>query len=113
MTTDLLRIQTEESGSAARMALIGELDVSTTMQLMEEFVRLTTRSMALIEVDLSQLSYTDSSGLSVFVTAHMQCHDSGISLRFVDPNLFMMNLFVLTKLDRVLDVAASEVPVPA
>ncbi len=113
MTTDLLRIETEECGSSARMALVGELDLSTTAQLMEEFVRLTTGSMALIEVDLSKLNYTDSSGLSVFVTAHMQCHDSGIRLRFVDPNLFMMNLFVLTRLDRVLDVAASELPIPA
>ena len=113
MTTDLLRIETEESGSSARMALVGELDLSTTMLLMEEFVRLTTGPIRHIDVDLSELNYTDSSGLSVFVTAHMQCRDAGITLRFVDPSLFIINLFEVTSLGQVLDVGASETSLPA
>lgn len=112
MTTALLRIESKDSGSTARVALVGELDVSTTTQLMEEFVRLTAGPMTHIDVDLSELSYTDSAGLSVFVTAHMQCRDAGITLRFVDPSVFVVNVFEMTSLDQVLEVAASETPVP-
>ena len=108
MDTELLRMEAKEAGSSVTLALMGELDVSTTPQLMEEFVRLTSGGISDLDVDLAGLDYTDSSGLSVFVTAHMQCRDAGITLRFVNPSLFVTSLFEMTSLDQVLEVAATD-----
>jgi anti-anti-sigma factor len=115
MEQDLLRIDTAGDSDRDRvtLALVGELDISTSASLIERLAAAVNGHPAHLDVDLSRLTYSDSVGLSVFVTAHFQCRDAGIELRFLEPNLFMMELLTVTGLYEVLSISSQDALVEA
>jgi anti-anti-sigma factor len=108
MEPKLLRFETATFTARVRMSLIGELDLSTSPDLIEQLAGVVQERPAYLDLDLSQLSYADSVGFSVFVTAHFQCRDAGIELRFLNPNLFLKQLLATTGLDQVLTIASTD-----
>src|SRR6185312_15640903 len=88
MQQDLLRIGTAVFADRTIVSLKGELDLSNSTTLIECFASVVRDRPAHLDVEMSELSYTDSVGLSVFMTTHFQCLDAGIPLRFINPNLF-------------------------
>jgi anti-anti-sigma factor len=108
MGQDLLRIEAVEGSDGVTVSLVGELDLSTAALLIERLAVVVDARPARLDVDLSQLAYSDSVGLSVFVTAHFQCLDAGIELRFLEPNLFMAELFAVTGLHEVLTISSQD-----
>ena len=113
MEQNLLRFETTSFADRVRVALIGELDLSTAPDLIEQLADVVQRQPAYLDLDLAQLSYADSVGFSVFVTAHFQCRDAGIELRFLNPNLFLKELLATTGLDQVLTIASTNALVGA
>jgi anti-sigma B factor antagonist len=109
MQSNLLRFETTAFIDRVRLSLIGELDLSTAPELIERLAEVVQGRPTYLDIDLSQLSYADSVGFSVFVTAHFQCRDAGIELRFLNPNLFLEQLLVTTGLDQVLTIANTDV----
>jgi anti-anti-sigma factor len=105
LSMELLRFDSATFTDRVRMSLIGELDISTSPDLIEQLAGVVQARPTYLDLDLSQLSYADSAGFSVFVTAHFQCRDAGIELRFLNPNLFLMQLLATTGLDQVLTIA--------
>jgi anti-sigma B factor antagonist len=63
------RIQRSESDHAT-LVVEGELDVFTSPHLREELVQLEQTEERRIRLDLSQVNYLDSTGLSVIVGSH-------------------------------------------
>jgi anti-anti-sigma factor len=104
MEKDLLRIGTAAHTGRVILSLAGELDVSNAPCLVERLAGAARDQPAHLDLDLSRLEYTDSVGLSVFVTAHFQCLDAGIPLRFLNPNPFVRELLAVTGLEEVLSV---------
>jgi anti-sigma B factor antagonist len=95
------------------VSLSGELDLSSAPALREilagTFQDERTRSIVL---DLSHLIYLDSTGLSIFVTAHKRATASGIAFRLRNPNPSVRRLFKITALDQyftILDAASPPV----
>lgn len=113
MEHDLLRIGTTAHAGRLTLSLEGELDLSSSPSLIERFAEAVRVQPEQLDVHLSRLTYVDSVGLSVFVTAHYQCLDAGIELRFLDPNLFIQELLAATGLSEVLSVDAPDVLVGA
>jgi anti-sigma B factor antagonist len=109
MELNLLRFETTTFADRVCLSILGELDVSTSPELIEQLVEVVQGRPSHLDLDLSQLSYADSVGLSVFVTAHFQCKDAGIELRFLNPNLFLTQLLATTGLDQVLTIASTDV----
>ncbi len=109
MEPNLLQLHAVEDADCITLSLIGELDVSTAPELIERLAEAVQERPARVDVDLTRLSYTDSVGFSVFVTAHFQCRDAGIELRFVDPNPFLSQLLATTGLVEVLTIVATDV----
>ena len=66
------------------------------------------RGLSEIDVDLSQLDDIDSVGFSVFVTAHYQCLDAGVRLRFLNPSPLIARLLRNNGLDEILDLVRSD-----
>ena len=66
------------------------------------------RGLSEIDVDLSQLDDIDSVGFSVFVTAHYQCLDAGVPLRFLNPSPLIARLLRNNGLDEILDLVRSD-----
>lgn len=113
MEPNLLRFETIAFNDRVRLSLIGELDLSTSSQLIQRLVHVVQWRPSYLDLDLSELSYADSVGFSVFVTAHFQCRDAGIELRFLNPSLFLKQLLATTGLDQVLTIASTDVLIGA
>ena len=65
----ILEIETEVADGLARIALKGELDLSTVNKVEDELKSLEASGADLIVLDLSRLSFLDSTGLRCLVTA--------------------------------------------
>ncbi len=59
------------------IAVAGELDLASSPALREELARATDAGAELLILDLRELVFMDSTGLSVVVKAHQQAADSG------------------------------------
>ena len=108
MEQDLLHIDTASTTDGVAVSLRGELDVSNSADLVERLAEVLQAQPAHLDLDLSRLDYTDSVGLSVFVTAHFQCLDAGVALRLVNPNVFVRELLATTGLDHVFSIATTD-----
>lgn len=108
MERDLLRITTVADAAVFTLRLDGEVDVSNAPRLIDRFAGIVEARPAQLDVDLSRLARVDSAGLSVFVTAHFQCLDAGIQLRFLCPNPVVGELLATTGLEEILSVSHAQ-----
>ncbi len=91
--------ETQESGRL-RLKLTGELDLASAPTVRQRLDQLRTERRSVL-LDLSQLTFMDSSGLHVMIDQLQRQHD-GWMLR-IDPNLTpqVRRLFELVQLDRL------------
>jgi anti-sigma B factor antagonist len=59
------------------IAISGELDLASSGALEEELARVSTSGVAQIVVDLRELEFMDSTGLSTLVKAHQRAEEAG------------------------------------
>jgi anti-sigma B factor antagonist len=85
----------------------GELDAYTAPDLSDAFETGDLREEGRLVVDLSQVSFMDSTALGMLVRAVNQIVESGGSARVVLPQTTARRIFEITTLDRVLPVSAS------
>ena len=71
--------------NGVRLILSGELDVAVIDRLQQRLAAL-AESDETVLLDLSELTFIDSSGLNVIVTAHRRAQRNGSELR-IDPNM--------------------------
>jgi anti-anti-sigma factor len=81
-----LAIATREDGEAAVVALSGELDIGSADLLRDHLSTLLASGCTRIVMDLAQLAFCDSTGLSTFVKASHGCVEQGGYLRLAAPN---------------------------
>jgi anti-anti-sigma factor len=82
-----LTFSTAVDGRRVRVALAGELDYRSAADLKDEFDRIVERlAPALVELDLSGLTFVDATGLGLFVglTRQLRRHDGELRLLDVD-----------------------------
>ncbi len=72
-----LTVHTELGGDAAVVAVAGELDMATAPEVWEKVDGLLSAGRHRLVFDLSELSFCDSTGLSVFVRARNRSAASG------------------------------------
>lgn len=91
-----LRIQTQNSSDATVVALEGELDVASAPRLVEEVGRRTDAADRII-VDLSGLSFMDSTGLRALLSASEIAEAAGCSFAIVQGPHQVQRLLRLTR----------------
>jgi anti-anti-sigma factor len=74
----------------AIVAVRGQLDIDTSPRLREAFDELAVVNR--IVVDLTDLEFCDSVGLSTFVLAHRRCTDAGGWVHLAGPRPFLVRL---------------------
>lgn len=81
--------------------LRGELDVSNADDLRERLLAIIgeDRTSSLI-LDLSRLSFMDSTGISVLVAAERRAHELGGTISLADPQKIVARVLHFTNLDR-------------
>ena len=95
-----LNLKVLHGGQETLVRLSGELDLSSAPALRELLAgAFEDDGPRRIVLDLSDLIYLDSTGLSIFVSAHKRATASGIELCLANPNPSVARLFKITALD--------------
>jgi len=82
----------------------GELDVNTAPELREHLSRLINGGARQITVDLAEVSFVDSTALSVLVSALKRLRHADGDLALASPNPSVRRVFEITGLTRLFTV---------
>jgi anti-anti-sigma factor len=115
MTLDIRRsapLLTEIRGaqSHALVLLTGELDISTAGGLYEELAGLSHEGVVRVALDLTDLEFIDSTGISVIIAEHKRTASAGGELIILTPHNNVRRVFEVAGLMEVLDVLPTEAP---
>jgi anti-sigma B factor antagonist len=88
------RLEVRSQGKATIIAVSGELDLASSPALQEEMDRASDSDMMII--DLRELDFMDSTGLSVLVRAHQRAEEQGRRLAMVKGPQQVQRLLSLT-----------------
>lgn len=111
----LLEIDLRPVEAAVVVELDGELDLASAPDLRARLLELVNKRPELVVLDLSKLSFVDSTGISLFVVAHQRFAESGIPFRLAGATPAVRRLLEITKLDELFSLydapdAALETP---
>lgn len=108
----LLELETRQGDGLVQVILRGELDLSTIDKVEEELRRIDDQVEKLLVLDLSELTFLDSTGLRLMVTADAQAQKAGRRLVIVKGPEAVHRVFTITKLDEKLEMVGdiSELP---
>jgi anti-sigma B factor antagonist len=99
-----LQILVSHRAAHAYVVLAGELDGATAPFLVRTLVELNDTLEGDLILDIKQLSFIDSTGLSVFVSQQKKLFSKGQKLVIYAPTPMARRLFQITGLDDVLTV---------
>ena len=107
-----LALETRSQGTWTVVRVAGELDMHTSPQIREEVLARATDGDRRIALDLTEVSFMDSSSLGVLVMCLKRLREQDGRLVLVGVRGSPMKVLVLTGLDRVFDIfdTAAELP---
>jgi anti-sigma B factor antagonist len=104
LVLEILEIETADRDGFVHVALRGELDLSSVNKVQEELRRVETDAPPVVVLDLSKLTFLDSTGLRCLVTADQRARDDGrrvVLVRGPDP---VQRVFTITRLEERLEM---------
>ena len=101
---EILDVRTEDRDGLVHLALVGELDLSTVAKVQEELRRIEASSPATVVVDLSKLTFLDSTGLRCIVTADERAREAGRRMVVVRGPDAVQRVFAITRLEERLEM---------
>jgi anti-anti-sigma factor len=90
------RVEVRNADATTVISVSGELDLASSPALEEELERVAQSDAQLVVVDLRNLEFMDSTGLSVLVRAHQRAEESGRRLGLVNGSQQVQRLLTLT-----------------
>ena len=90
------RLEVQSQGKATVIAVRGELDLASSPALQEELDRVSASDAEMLIIDLRELDFMDSTGLSVLVRAHQRAEEQGRQLAVVKGPQQVQRLLSLT-----------------
>lgn len=100
----LLELETEQGDGQVRLALRGELDISSAKLLEDALETLEAGAPSTLVIDLRELEFLDSTGLRTLVSADQRARDAGRRLAIVRGPEAVDRIFNVTRLDERLDL---------
>lgn len=113
LQSQALEVAVQSVGSHAVVQIAGELDAYTAPKLRGELTDLTSKHQHTLVLDVSGISFIDSSGLGVLVGAFKRARTHSGAVCLLSPDARMRKMLRITGLERVfgvftdLDVALS------
>ena len=101
---EILDVRSEDRDGLVHVSLVGELDLSTVAKVQEELRRVEAAAPTTLVMDLSKLTFLDSTGLRCIVTADERARDEGRRMVIVRGPDAVQRVFSITKLDDRLDM---------
>ncbi len=90
------RLEVRNQGHSTVITVSGELDLASSPALQEELDRVAASESQLLIIDLRDLDFMDSTGLSVLVRAHQRIEEQGRQLAMVKGPQQVQRLLNLT-----------------
>jgi anti-sigma B factor antagonist len=103
------RVEAHTQDQAYVLAVSGELDLAAASSLEEELNQALDSDSQVIVIDLQDLEFIDSTGLSVLVRAHQRAQEQDLQLGLVNPGAQVERLLSLTGLAQRLTLEQSVV----
>lgn len=104
-------LETDSEGTSALVTIRGDFDLQVAERASAELTRVEASAPELLVIDLSDLSFLDSSGMGVIAAAQARAADAGRRLLVVRPPPGVRRAFEVSGLDDVInmvdDVAAA------
>ena len=100
-----LLVSVSGAEQAYEVRLLGELDMSTAPQLRDELLRLASDGAREVTVDLSELQFMDSTGLSVLITGLKRLRERGGDLALRSPTPSTRRVLEITGLTEVFAIS--------
>lgn len=94
-------------GGTAVIALVGELDVAGAPRVRQAVVDVLDADIERVVVDLSGLSFIDSTGLGVLVGAYKRARAVGADFAVARPSTAVARVFQIAGIDKILPVEAA------
>ena len=108
MTTDTnFGVTRTKYDNVTVIAVSGEIDVSTAPELRDKLASLDAEAGATAVVDLSEVSFVDSTALGVLVSAVKRLRSSGGDLKLVVTKPHITKVLEITGLTEVFEIYAS------
>lgn len=103
-TEELLETDVKSVGTHALVALAGEIDVSTVEQLYEQFGALQREGVQHVALNMAEVTFVDSTGLSVLVSLHKRMESIEGELIVFSPSAQLRRLLQVAGLDHYLNI---------
>ena len=100
----ILEVETKQGQGLVRLVLRGELDLSTVDKVESELATLEAGDERLVVLDLTGLTFLDSTGLRLMVTADQRAQKDGRRFVIVKGPETVQRVFSITKLDETLEM---------
>jgi anti-sigma B factor antagonist len=100
----ILEVETVEEQGLVKLLLRGELDLSTVSKAEEELRRAESAEPGVLVLDLSGLTFLDSTGLRLIVTADHRAREQGRRVAVVKGPDTVQRVFSITRLDERLEM---------
>jgi anti-sigma B factor antagonist len=104
---DHFHVQRSQAGEATVLAVSGELDLAASPALEQELDQVLDGPGEALVIDLRELEFIDSTGLSVLVKAHQRAEQTGRRFGLVNGGSQVRRLLSLTGIGERLRVADS------
>jgi anti-sigma B factor antagonist len=101
---NLLQIEAHHHDDLAHVVLTGELDLSTIEKVEQELARVEGEGPTVVALDLSRLTFLDSSGLRVIVSADQRARRENRRFVVVRGPQTVQRVFAITHLDQQLEL---------
>lgn len=104
---DDFRVEVRNQEAAIVVAVSGELDLASSPVLEDALERAHNSECSMVIMDLTELEFMDSTGLSVLVKAQQRAYDAGRGFGLVKGGAQVQRLLSLTGIDERMTVADS------
>jgi anti-sigma B factor antagonist len=108
----LFRVDVSHGSSGALVALTGELDLATAPQLRACLAPLPEAGESQVVLDLSDLDFIDSTGLSVLVMAFSRTQAAGCAMVIRNPKPAVVRILEITGLASVFTISTEGETLP-
>ncbi|MBP2079804.1 STAS domain-containing protein [Oceanobacillus polygoni] len=102
-----LTVNVVEENEKSVLNVSGEIDAYTAPKLKESLLPLTKKENNKVEVNLEKVTYMDSTGLGVFVSALKSTKENNSTLTLLNLQDRVFRIFKITGLDEVITIRAA------
>lgn len=103
-----MAVRIENKNGLAVCYVDGEIDINTSPGIKKSFDKLIASKAPRIVINLSKVTYVDSSGLATLVEILKNMRSYGGKLRLTNLSAKVKSLFEITKLEKLFEIMADE-----